>query len=79
MSKDKMSSDASANMQKTCAICGKTVDKLVTNKAHPEKGICLDCLNGFIVNLNTVEEELNPIMKSLDKAVSDLKTRLDEQ
>lgn len=52
-----------------CAVCGKSGKELVVNPEHPEKHICLDCLNGLIFNLNTLEKELRPLYDALDKAL----------
>ncbi|MHB1830172.1 MAG: hypothetical protein ACYCO0_02155 [Candidatus Micrarchaeaceae archaeon] len=66
-------------MAKNCTICGKSTDKLAVSAAHPEKPICLNCLNGFIVNLNTIEGELKPLSDALNKAATDLRNTLDKQ
>ncbi len=51
---------------------------LAFNTAHPEKPICLDCLNGFIVNLNTIEGEFKPLSDALNKAAAELRKTLDK-
>lgn len=66
-------------MSKNCAICGKSMEKLAVNADHPEKPICLNCLNGFIINLNTIEGELKPLSDALDKAADDLRNILDKR
>lgn len=66
-------------MTKSCAICGKSTDKLAVNTAHPGKPVCLDCLNGFIVNLSTIEGELKPLSDALNKAATDLRNTLDKR
>ncbi len=45
-------------MSKKCIVCGKSPKKMTANPAYPNKYICLECLNGFMVNMTTLEEEL---------------------
>ncbi len=65
-------------MQKRCVICGKP-GKLVANPSHPEKQICIKCLNGFLENVKTIEEELDPLVKALSKGAEALKRELDKR
>jgi hypothetical protein len=62
-------------MAEKCVICGKSVsaDRSVANSSHPEKRVCLDCLNGLMFNASTVVEELEPFAKAFTKAVKDLR------
>ncbi len=55
-----------------CVICGKTADNFAVNPTYPQKPICLNCLNGFILNLKTLEEELEPLIKELEKALESI-------
>ena len=65
-------------MAKGCVICGKGSTKLTTNPSYPDKPICLHCLNGFLVNVVTVEEELSPLSDALDQAAKALQKVLDK-
>ncbi len=65
-------------MAKNCTICDRNTSMLAFNTAHPEKPICLDCLNGFIVNLNTIEGEFKPLSDALNKAAAELRKTLDK-
>jgi len=52
-----------------CVICGKGGKELVVSPDYPEKRICLDCLNGLVFSLNTLEKELKPLYNALDSAL----------
>ncbi len=52
-----------------CIICGKGGRELVVSPDHPEKRVCLDCLNELVFSLNTLEKELRPIYNALDMAL----------
>lgn len=62
-----------------CVICGKVAKDLVVNPEHPEKRVCLDCLNGLIFNLNTLEMELRPIYNALDSALEAFDRELEKK
>jgi len=61
---------------KKCVVCGKAYDNMAANPDHPDKQICLGCLNGFILNLKTLEEEIEPLFKALETALEDLDKKL---
>lgn len=64
-------------MVEKCAICGKSVSKWVLNSKHPEKRVCLDCLNGLVFNAKTLTEEMEPITKAFMDAFSEIKKNLE--
>jgi hypothetical protein len=76
--KPKEDTQSDNKVLKTCIICGKSVDKFVVNPSYPEKSICLICLNGYLANPNTIQEEFIPLADALSKAASELKERLDK-
>ena len=62
-----------------CVVCGGSQYKLVVGVKHPERKVCLDCLNDIIFNINTVEEELEPLAKALENAFGDLQKELEKR
>lgn len=62
-----------------CAICGKKISKWVVNSSYPEKKMCLSCLNGYVFSLNTLEQELEPIVDALSDALEKLDRGLDNK
>jgi hypothetical protein len=65
-------------MTAKCVICGKTVSKSVSSAGHPEKHVCLNCLNGLVFNVSTVSEALEPITKAFSKAFNEVKDDIKE-
>ncbi len=63
-------------MANKCIVCGKTYDNMVVNPAYPKKQMCLRCFNGFVLNLKTMEEELEPLLKALETALEDMDKKL---
>ncbi len=49
---------------------------MAVNPDYPNRQICLRCINGFILNLKTMEEELEPLFKALETALEDLDKKL---
>ena len=64
-----------------CVICGKSVDvdRSAASAGHPGKRVCLDCLNGLVFNMSTVNEELEPFIKAFAKAVKTVKDEWDKR
>lgn len=62
-----------------CIICGKSGKDLVVSPDHPEKQICLDCLNGLVFSLNTLEKELRPLYNALDRALDAFNKEIDKK
>ena len=56
-------------MEKKCIICERAGRETVVSPDYPEKRICLDCLNGLVFSLNTLEKELEPLYNALEKAL----------
>jgi hypothetical protein len=62
-----------------CIICGKSGKALAVSPDHPEKRICLDCLNGLVFSLNTLEKELRPLYNALDRALDAFNKEIDKK
>ena len=66
-------------MAKKCVICDKDVTKYVTDPDHPKKYVCLNCLNGIVLNSKTVDAELGPVKSAFEKAFNAFKDELGKQ
>ena len=79
---NKMTGSNKANnvkMPKTCVICGKSLDRMVTNERYPESPICITCFNGFAFNLKTIEEELAPLVDDLMEVLNTIDQNADQK
>ena len=64
---------------KTCMVCGKISSRIVTNRDYPGKFICLSCFNGFMFNLKTLEEEIEPFVDELSRRLDTLDKDMDRK
>ena len=60
-------------------ICGRSGRELVVSPDYPEKRVCLDCLNGLVFSLNTLEKELTPLYNALEKALDAFNKEIDKK
>lgn len=58
-----------------CIICGKAAQMLVYNPRYPEKKLCVNCLNGIVFNVMTVEEELEPIARLMGDSLDEFQKK----
>ena len=66
-------------MANMCVICGKSVGRSVSSASHPDKHVCIDCLNGLIFNVDMVEEELGPLAKAFSRGVAAFKAEWEKE
>ena len=62
-----------------CMVCGKSAAKLASSANHPDKRVCLDCLNGLVFNAGTLAKEMEPITKAFAKAFKEITESLDNK
>ena len=65
--------------EKKCIVCGKNVRRAIAGHSHPEKYVCVDCLNELIFDVNTMEEELEPLSNALTKAIAAFKEEWEKE
>ncbi len=66
------------SMAATCVICGKKVDRSVSDPKHPDQRVCLDCLRGLVFNMSTVEEAMKPMVDAFTDALSEIKDEVEQ-